>query len=301
MMDRRRFLGTISLGTISLGTMTAATVLSGKLSWAAETHKIEKVGLQMYTIRNVMKDDFEGKLAKVAAIGYREIEFAGYDGHTPQEIRGMLDRHGLTGPSAHVPFKSLTADAWPGVLEAAHIVGHEYLVNPYIDDDIRKGPDGWKRAAETFNRAGEASKKAGIQFAYHNHWFEFAPVNGKLPYDMLLEECDPNLVKMEMDLCWIYVGGQDPLKYFKKYPGRFPLVHVKDLTKIPKVDASGGQNFGDSLPEMTSVGGGIIDWKKIFKHADEAGIKHYFVEHDHPQDPFESITKSYQYLSTVRF
>ena len=212
--------------------------------------------MQLYTVREVMKDDFEGKLAKVAEIGYREVEFAGYENHTPQEIRAMLDRHGLTGPSAHVPYKSL-GDAWPGVLDAAHVVGHQYLVNPYIDDDVRKGPDGWKRAAETFNRAGEASQKAGIQFAYHNHWFEFAPVNGKLPYDILLEECDPKLVKMEMDLCWIEVGGQDPLKYFKKYPGRFPLVHVKDLTKIPKVDASGGQNFGDSLPEMTEVGSGI--------------------------------------------
>jgi sugar phosphate isomerase/epimerase len=248
----------------------------------------------------VMKDDFEGKLAKVAEVGYREVEFAGYENHTPQEIRAMLDRHGLTGPSAHVPYKSL-GDGWAGVLDAAHVVGHQYLVNPYIDDDIRKGPDGWKRAAETFNRAGEASQKAGIQFAYHNHWFEFAPVNGKLPYDILLEECDPKLVKMEMDLCWIEVGGQDPLKYFKKYPGRFPLVHVKDLTKIPKVDASGGQNFGDSLPEMTEVGSGILDWKMIFKQSDKAGIKHYFVEHDHPKDPFASIKASYEYLAKVQF
>ena len=96
----------------------------------------------------------------------------------------MLDRHGLTGPSAHIDYKSL-GEKWPGVLDAAHVVGHQYLVNPYIDDDVRKQPDGWKRAAETFNRAGEASQKAGIQFAYHNHWFEFAPVNGKLPYDIL--------------------------------------------------------------------------------------------------------------------
>jgi sugar phosphate isomerase/epimerase len=187
------------------------------------------------------------------------------------------------------------------VLDAAHVVGHKYLVNPYIDDDVRKGPDGWKRAAEAFNRAGEASQKAGIQFAYHNHWFEFTPVDGKLPYDILLEQCDPNLVKMELDLCWIMVGGQDPFKYFNRYPGRFPLVHVKDLTKIPKTDATGGQNFGDSLDEMTEVGSGIIEWKKIFAQSEKAGIKHYFVEHDHPKDPFASITTSYEYLSKVRF
>jgi len=289
-MNRRTF----------LGTMTAATVLANKFTWAADTHKIEKVGLQLYTVREVMKDDFEGKLAKVAEIGYREVEFAGYEGHSPQEVRAMLDRHGLTGPSAHVPYKSLGAD-FPSVLDAAHVIGHEYIVNPYIDDDVRKAPDGWKRAAETFNHAGEASHKAGIQFAYHNHWFEFFPVNGKLPYDVLLEECDPKLVKMEMDLCWIRVGGQDPLKYFKKYPDRFPLVHVKDLTSMPKVDASGGQNFGDSLPEMTEVGSGIIDWRQIFRQSNEAGIKHYFVEHDHPKDPFESAKKSCEYLAKVRF
>ncbi len=289
-MNRRNF----------LGTMTAAGLLARQFAWAAATHKIEKVGVQLYTVREVMKDDFEGKLAKVAAIGYREVEFAGYENRTPQEIRAMLDRHGLTAPSAHVPYKSL-GDSWPAALDAAHVVGHEYLVNPYIDDEVRKGPDGWKRAAETFNRAGEASHKAGIQFAYHNHWFEFAPVNGKLPYDILLEECDPKLVKMEMDLCWIEVGGQDPLKYFKKYPGRFPLVHVKDLTRIPKVDASGGQSFGDSLPEMTEVGSGIIDWKTIFRQGEKAGIKHYFVEHDHPGNPFASIKASYEYLSKVQF
>src|SRR5258705_4373283 len=109
-MNRRNF----------LGTMTAATVLAREFSWAAD-HKIDKVGLQLYTIRNVMQQDFEGKLAKVAEVGYREVEFAGYENHTPQEIRAMLERHGLTSPSAHVPYKSL-GDPWPGVLDAAHVV-----------------------------------------------------------------------------------------------------------------------------------------------------------------------------------
>ena len=140
---------------------------------------------------------------------------------------------------------------------------------------------------------------AGIQFGYHNHWFEFLPVNGKLPYDELLAECDPNLVKMEMDLCWITVAGGDPLKYFNKYPGRFPLVHVKDIKKIPPVSEAGGQNFGDSLKDMTSVGSGIIDWKRIFAQSDKAGIKHYIVEHDKPEDPIQSITESYEYLSNL--
>jgi len=289
-MNRRTF----------LGTMTAATLLTRRVGFAAEDHKIEKIGLQLYTVRDLMKQDFDGTLAKVAATGYKEAEFAGYFDHSPKDVRAAVDRHGLTAPSAHIDYKSL-GEKFPEVIEAAKVVGHEYLVNPWIDEEIRKQPDAWKHAAETFNRAGEACKKAGIQFAYHNHWFEFLPVNGKLPYDLLLTECDPNLVKMELDLCWITVGGQDPLKYFERYPGRFPLVHVKDVKRVPPVTAGGAQDFGSSMKDMTEVGSGIIDWKKIFAQSDKAGIKHYFVEHDNPKKPLESIKTSYDYLARLRF
>jgi len=289
-MDRRTF----------LGKMTAATLLTRRLGLAADDHTIEKIGLQLYTVRDLMKQDFDGTLAKVAAIGYKEVEFAGYFDHSPKDVRAAVDRHGLTAPSAHIDYKSL-GEKFPEVIEAAKVVGHDYLVNPWIDEEIRKQPDGWKQAAETFNRAGEACKKAGIQFAYHNHWFEFLPVNGKLPYDFLLTECDPNLVKMELDLCWITVGGQDPLRYFDRYPGRFPLVHVKDVKRVPPVTAGGAQDFGSSMKDMTEVGSGIIDWKKIFAQSDKAGIKHYFVEHDNPKKPLESIKTSYDYLARLRF
>ena len=289
-MDRRTF----------LGTMTAATLLTRRLGFAADDHKIEKIGLQLYTVRDLMKQDFDGTLSKVAAVGYKEVEFAGYFDHSPKDVRAAVDRHGLTAPSAHIDYKSL-GEKFPEVIEAAKVVGHEYLVNPWIDEEIRKQPDGWKHAAGTFNRAGEACKKAGIQFAYHNHWFEFLPVNGKLPFDLLLTECDPNLVKMELDLCWITVGGQDPLRYFERYPGRFPLVHVKDVKRVPPVTAGGAQDFGSSMKDMTEVGSGIIDWKKIFAQSDKAGIKHYFVEHDNPKKPLESIKKSYDYLARLRF
>ena len=289
-MDRRTF----------LGTMTAATLLTRRLGFAAHDHKIEKIGLQLYTVRDLMKQDFDGTLSKVAAVGYKEVEFAGYFDHSPKDVRAAVDRHGLTAPSAHIDYKSL-GEKFPEIIEAAKVVGHEYLVNPWIDEEIRKQPDAWKHAAETFNRAGEACRKAGIQFAYHNHWFEFLPVNGKLPYDLLLTECDPNLVKMELDLCWITVGGQDPLRYFDRYPGRFPLVHVKDVKRVPPVTAGGAQDFGSSMKDMTEVGSGIIDWKKIFAQSDKAGIKHYFVEHDNPKKPLESIKKSYDYLARLRF
>jgi sugar phosphate isomerase/epimerase len=175
-----------------------------------------------------------------------------------------------------------------------------YIVCPWIPEELRKSPDIWKQAAEKFNHCGEQTKKAGIQFAYHNHWFEFLPVEGKLPYDELLKECDANLVKMEMDLCWITAAGADPIKYFNQYPGRFPLVHVKDLKKLPNITPGGPQNFGDTV-DLTEVGSGLINWTSLFSRASKAGIKIYIVEHDHPKEPFESVATSYQYMSKLRW
>ncbi len=287
-MDRRTFLSAV----------TAATLLRDKLACAAGEHSLKKIGVQLFTVRDAMKQDFEGTLAKVAEIGYQEVEFAGYFDHPPRDVKAILSRHGLTAPSTHVDYKSL-GQKWPEVIEASAEIGHIYIVNPWIDEDVRKQPDGWKQAAETFNKAGAACKKVGIQFAYHNHWFEFIPVNGKLPYDTLLQECDPSLVKMEMDLCWATVGGVDPVSYFERYPGRFPLVHVKDMKSIPAEKT--GLTFRNVIPEMTEVGSGVIDWKRIFGQSGEAGIRHYFVEHDQPKAPFESIVSSYRYMRGLRF
>ena len=293
-LDRRTFLGASA--------MAAASVLAPRLTWAAESHRIEKVGLQLYTVRDDMKRDFDGTIAKVASIGYKEVEFAGYFDHTPQQVRATLDKNGLVAPSVHVDYKSLAVDKFPQVIADSKVIGHEYIVMPWIDEDVRKDPDGWKRSAEIFNRSGEACKKAGLQFAYHNHHFEFVQVNGKYAYDIILEATDPKLVQMEMDLGWMTVARQDPMKYFARYPGRFPLVHVKDVKSVPPVVTPGVPvDFEKVFPEMTSVGDGIIDWKKIFEHSEEAGIKHYFVENDYPKKSFENITASYVYLDKLRW
>ena len=296
MIDRRKFVKT----AVQTATgVTAATLLADKFSWAAAERRIDRVGLQLYTVRDLMKADFDGTIAKVAAIGYKEVEFAGYFGRTGQQVRAACDKNGLEPISTHVQYDELD-DKFPSVIETSKTIGLKYIVCPWIPEDLRKSPDIWKQAAAKFNHCGEQSKKAGLQFAYHNHWFEFLPVDGKLPYDALLKECDGNLVKMEMDLCWITAAGSDPLKYFNLYTGRFPLVHVKDLKKLPVITAGGSQNFGDTV-DLTSVGSGIIDWKKIFAQSEKAGIKHYIVEHDKPENPFESITKSYDYLEKLRF
>ena len=238
-MNRRAFLETAT-------TVTAATLLTSRLGWA-DDHKIERVGVQLYTVRDQLKADFDGTLSKVAAIGYKEVEFAGYFDHTPQQVRAAIDKYGLRSPSCHVQWDVLTPEKFTAEIESAKTIGQSHIVNPWIPEELRKTDDDWKHATDVFNRCGAECKKAGIQFAYHNHWFEFLPVNGKLPYDTLLTLCDQDLVKMEMDLCWITTAGADPLKYFDRYPGRFPLVHVKDVKTLPKITTGGAQNFGDTV------------------------------------------------------
>jgi sugar phosphate isomerase/epimerase len=268
-------------------------------AWEARAETLQRVGMQLYTVRTDLEKDFDGTLAKIAAIGYKEVEFAGYVKRTAQQVKEALARHGLTSPAAHVDYPSL-GDKFEAVLESAQFIGHRYLVNPWVDESIRKQPDAWKRIADTLNRAGERSRKAGIQFAYHNHHFEFQPVDGTLPFDLLLERCDPALVQIELDLCWIAAAGKDPLDYFKRHPGRFPLVHVKGLAETPAEKAAAP--IGAVLPKITDVGSGdVIDWTRIFAQSSQAGIKHYFVEHDNPKDPFASLKASYGYLRALQF
>ncbi len=248
------------------------------------TLPLERIGVQLYTVRKLMQADFAGTLEQVAAIGYKEVEFAGYFDNDPETVRTLLDRLGLTAPAAHVPIDLLRKDL-PGVIETARIIGHHYVVCPWLAPEERV-PKTYRENAAFFNRVGEACRKAGLVFAYHNHDFEFEPMEGRMPYDLLLEETDSDLVKMELDLFWITRGGQDPLAYFKRYPGRFSLCHVKDM-------GEGGK--------MVAVGQGHIDFAKIFAQASEAGLQHYFVEHDNPDDALASIRASYTYLSGLTF
>ena len=306
-MNRRTFIGT---------SIAATLAAAAKPSWAADAahhvdrsavaHSIDRIGIQLYTVREAMKTDFEGTIAKVAATGYKEVEFAGYFGHSAKDVRAILEKNGLASPSVHVDYATVEM-MWTRALETAHTIGQSYIICPWIDEKQRAEPGGWSRAAELFNRAGEASQKAGIQFGYHNHSFEFEPaesLGGKLPYDFLLSAMDPKLVSMELDLCWITVAGKDPLAYFEKFPGRFPLVHVKDFVRDPTATSSFSGATGPSVMfkgRLADVGQGSIDWKRIFAQSGKAGIKHYFVENDEPKSAFDDIKISYEYLHNLQF
>jgi len=277
--------------------------MARNFSWAADEHKIEKVGIQLYTVRDLLNQDFEGTMNKLASIGYRELELSSSINKSPQEQKATFARLGLASPSTHKSYEQL-GDQWQGVLDECKSFGCRYVVIPGVTDEIHSKPDGYKIAAETFNRAGEISKKQGIQLCFHNHWAEFVPdAAGNKPFDTLLKYGDPQLLKIEMDLGWSSVAGIDPLKYFAKYPGRFPLVHVKDFKKLPDHNTvySGHFDGDETIANMTAVGSGVVDWKRIFAHSEQAGIKHYFVEHDHPDDPMKVARDSYEYLAKLRF
>src|SRR5262249_5816039 len=196
-VNRRSFL----CSTV-VAAMAASLPLGRSCPVALPARKLRPLGVQIYTVRNLVKIDPRGTLAKIAAIGYTDVEFAGYFNLSPKDARAAVKDAGLAAPSNHIDYKTLT-NAFPQELEFAHMLGHKFLVNSWIDEEVRNQTDGWKRVADSFNRAGETAKQAGIQFAYHNYWYDFKPMaSGALPYDLLLQECDAKSVVMEMDICW---------------------------------------------------------------------------------------------------
>jgi sugar phosphate isomerase/epimerase len=280
-MNRRLFVNRLTLAAAGLSLYNADAV-------AARRRKLSRIGMQLYTVRRELGKDFEGTLRKVAALGYREVEFAGYFGHKPEEVRSLLKRLRLDAPAAHVSLAELRGDL-RDLLDAAQTIGHKYLLVAYLRDEERKTLDDYRRHADLFNKAGAALGREGVQFAYHNHDFEFAPLEGKVPYDLLLERTDPRAVKLEMDLYWTVKGGAKPVEYFERHPGRFRLLHVKDMDSTPR------RFFAD-------VGEGVIDFKSIFAHSRKAGVRHYFVENDEPAgSPFESLRVSIEYLKRLEF
>jgi sugar phosphate isomerase/epimerase len=280
MTDRREFLKTMS----AVGLAGAGLAAAG-CGAAAAGRRLDRIGVQLYTVRSQMADSVEQTLERVAQVGYDEVEFAGYYGRSPQQIRALLDGAGLSAPSGHMQLEALESD-WDASLDLAGTIGHEYLVVASIAPENRTTLDDYRRMAERFNAVGERAQSAGLTFAYHNHAFEFEPLEGQVPWDVLLEATDPALVKIELDLYWITVGGGDAAGMLQAHPGRFHLVHVKDMA----ADRS-----------MAAVGAGTLDFAAMFALREQAGIQHYFVEHDNPDDPFESIAASHAYLRNLEF
>lgn len=314
-MQRRKFIQSGAMGLTGLLLARSANAGLFSVNKAAQ-----HIGLQLYTLGDLMINDAKGTLQKLATIGYKELESAGsqkgnFYGLKPKELAAMIKDAGMTWRSAHVggaPFSkesimkmAKTADDsariekyldrmkdmpkslnlkenYQELADAAAEGGINYLVCSSIPVSTL---DEIKMAVDVFNKSGEACKKAGVQFAYHNHTSEFDEVEGHRPFDYILTNTDKNLVKMELDLAWATKAKQDPVALFKMHPGRFPLWHVKDLDKTTMMPAE--------------VGTGVVDFKHVFDNAKESGMKYFFVEQDGAPQPLQNVTNSYNYLDKM--
>ncbi|PWG78629.1 sugar phosphate isomerase/epimerase family protein [Pararcticibacter amylolyticus] len=286
-MIRRNFLQ--HAGLLSAAFLLRPSFLTGRPS--------RKIGIQLYTLRDLIGKDVSGVLAKVAKAGYKEVEVYGFSrkdkfwGLEPRAFKQILRSHQLTSPSGHYDPGMFLApggkeDDLKVNIEAGAALGHSYLTVPYLDDRFRRSADDYKAIGAKFNRAGELCKQSGLRFAYHNHSFEFDRLGDTSGYDILLKETDPALVKFELDLYWAVRAGKDPVAMFKEHPGRFAMWHVKDMDR--------------QKPDLnTEIGDGSIDFRKIFAAAKISGVKHILVEQENfAIDPYQSIARSYQYINT---
>ena len=267
--------------------MAAAPWLSaGGRAAATETgNRLERIGIQLYTVRDRMAEDLPGTLQKIAQIGYDEVEFAGYFEHTPAQIKGFLDAAGLVSPSAHTSIDAIRTSP-ERLIETAQTLGNRYIALGWLAPEERRTLDDYRRHIDLIAGFAAQCRGAGLRFAWHNHDFEFTELEGQRPIDLLLDATDSELVQVELDLYWIAKVGVDPLDYFKRYPGRFPLCHIKDM-------AADGR--------MADVGDGRIDFAAIFASGDLAGFQHYYIERDDSADTLQTAARSYQAAYELTF
>ncbi|GAC1516590.1 MAG: sugar phosphate isomerase/epimerase [Gemmatimonadaceae bacterium] len=315
-LDRRAFVkslagvaGAIVVGGCASSAMPSTSVAAGATVPAPSPWR-DRMGLELYTVRDQIEKDFEGTLAQVAAAGYREVETTSYAGRTPAQVRAALDRAGLTSPATHV---SLT----PGPdlerqLAGYQLIGHRYSSARTAGGPGRGGPgagrppaapgappaatdappsppppqrspmDRFKAEADLYNQIGRAAKPYGVKVLIHNHTMEFQPFadSTMTPFDLLFAHTDPDVVAFELDLGWATVAGQNPLTLFTQHPHRFPLWHVKDMANLAAVTALPTQAERQRAAKIVPVGLGEISYRPIFDHAADAGLEHYFVEQD---------------------
>ncbi|MBB3691695.1 sugar phosphate isomerase/epimerase [Sphingomonas sp. BK580] len=278
MTDRRTFLAG-SAGLAALGVAGALPASAAQLG---------KVGIQLYTVRELFQKDPVATLGQIAKIGYREVEYGGggYDAMDHAMLRRTMDRLGLTSPSIHVGY-DLLLNKFDDSVKMAKTLGADTIVLPYMTDEHRTA-DAWEAALPNFNKFARELAQNGLGFAYHNHDFEFTnKPDGVSLYDRFIKGTDPKLVKVEIDLYWAIHAGQDAAALIKRMAGRIYAYHVKDQRPDGK---------------MTSVGLGTIDFGKLFKLNTMAGVKHFYVENDESPAPYiPDITTSFQTLRKLRF
>ncbi len=297
--SRRTFLKNSALAAAAASVLPASAFISPSIS----PSKKDYLGLQLYSVRDAMNKDAAGSLKKVAEMGYKYVEHAGYGnrkfyGYDPKEFKSLLDGNGLKMCSGHTKFgedswdaaKNDFTDTWKYTVEDAAIAGQQFVISPWIDESLRTSYDGLVKFLELFNKCGELCKSHGMRFGYHNHWFEFNTVlNGQKMYDIILQKTDPVLVVQQLDMGNLYNGGAIAIAVIMQYPDRFELMHVKD--EIPATQ-------GKEKYESTILGQGIVDTKKVCDQGKKGETKYFIVEQESYQgrDPFDDCKKDYDIM-----
>ena len=285
MIDRRSFIASVgaAIAGSQLGCATAARANGGQ-------RRLQRVGVQLYSLRDDARRDLERTLADIAAIGYKDVELLGSMdnfGMPPSRLRQVLDRNGLRAPSTHVSGSAL--DDLDRQLEQAATLGHRYLVVASLPIQGQRTLDDYSRWADRLNESGARALSRGIHVGFHNHANDHAPISGVVPYDVLVTRTDPSLVRLQLDTGNTAMAGSDPLDYMRRFGSRYWSFHIKD---VPRLGAT----------HDTELGTGVVDFKRLLASIDRIDEKFLFVEQEsYPGAPLESVRKDFAYLSTLEF
>ena len=291
MISRRSMIGTTgsALALVACGQSknSAVTPVQPKGS-------IEKVGLQTYTLRAAMAEDFEGTFRMIKDVGYDYVEVnrRNFEGRTADNFKAMLNDIGLPSPAAHISYSDVTDDVQP-IIEQAKIMQHEFVIVPFMDENQRTLSD-WKRHAQNFNQAGRKFADEGIQLAYHNHQFEFDDLGGgTTAMEVLMNETSPELLSFELDMFWTALAEVNIPSLLRRYPGRFKLSHIKDLSANHKEILAPNAGYEDITSTiMVDVGQGVLPFETYFAENDVSGMTYFIAEHDNPKKPYRKAIEN---------
>jgi sugar phosphate isomerase/epimerase len=292
----------------------------------APTKRLDRIGVGLFTLPTMLERNFAGTMKALASIGYKEVETfgpyswsaqaaqdrwkltaqslafkgSGYFGLTAKEVRRILDDNGLTSPSMHTDLDSLRTRLEP-MAEAARVLGQRHVVLPAIPPGERQHLDGYRRMADEFNQIGARAAPLGVRFMYHNHGYGLTPIDGVVPFELVVDRTDRQAVDLQMDLYWTTAGGADPIAYLERYKGRYKSIHVKDMAKPVRFAGDGGDasQWIALFPYIADAGAGVLDLAGILSAAKRSGVEHVLLERDQTPTPDETLRRSYRYLSSL--
>ena len=327
MLDRRTFLAIAggSAAGLLVGCHRGATSASQAPTASTSSSRLDRIGVQLFSLPKLLSQDLDAALAMLAGLGYQEVELfgpfpfsvqavqdqwrsiaptlgfsgSGCFGLTAAQFRARLDVHGLSAPSMHVDLDTLR-DRTDQVAEAAHTLGMSYAGLPAIPEERRRTLDDYRRMADELNTIGAHAKTLGFKLLYHNHGYGFTPLEGQIPIRMLFDRLDPSGVSLEMDTFWTVAGSGDPVELLDAYSRLYRLMHVKDMAQQVRFKEGGTmQDWIALMPAITSDGSGVLDLPHILGRAKQHGVEHFYVEHDLAADPSTQLGASIHYLRAM--